>query len=212
MNTSLLLLLIGWLTYFALHSLLASLAMKQKVAAVRRQWMPRYRIVFNTLAILLLLPLLYLWQQAAGEPIWQRPETLRWVFDALALAALIGFIHSTRYYDMGEFFGWRQWRGKVTSVEDQEHLQLSPYHRFIRHPWYFFALVLLWTRDMDPASLLSISFITAYFVIGSRLEERKLRQYYGQAYADYCRAVPGLIPLPGKYLSKAQAQALESRA
>lgn len=212
MNSQIYALLLGWLAYFALHSMLASLGVKQWVAEHRPSWMRAYRLLFNGIALLALMPILYLWHAASGPLIWERPEALRWLFDGIAVAALLGFLHSTRYYDMAEFFGARQWLGKVTAVEDQEHLQLSPYHRFVRHPWYFFALVLIWSRDMDMAWLLSSGFITAYFVIGSRLEERKLRAYYGAAYNQYCQQVPGLLPLPGKSLSAEDAQNIEQQA
>ena len=57
--------------------------------------------------------------------------------------------------------------------------------------------------------LVSVIMMTLYFVIGSRLEEKKLLSYYGNAYAHYRRKVPGLVPLPWKRLSHAEAQELE---
>ena len=78
----------------------------------------------------------------------------------------------------------------------------------MRHPWYFFALVILWTRDMNGAMLLSVVAITIYFVIGSRLEEQKLIAYHGPVYHKYMQMVPGLIPLPWKHLSKTEAERL----
>jgi len=136
----------------------------------------------------------------------------RWLAHGLALAALVGFVWSLRYYDGAEFLGLRQWRERATRVEDQERLRISPLHRHVRHPWYFLGLVLLWTRDMTPAMLLSVVMMTLYFIVGSRLEERKLRIYHGRAYEDYCRRVPGLLPLPWRRLSRQEAEALERHA
>jgi len=78
----------------------------------------------------------------------------------------------------------------------------------VRHPWYFLGLVLIWTRDMDPAFLLSASAMTLYFVVGSLLEERKLIRYHGEVYRRYRKRVPGLIPLPWKYLPAEEADRL----
>ena len=86
---------------------------------------------------------------------------------------------SLKYYDGREFLGLRQLNERNASVDDQEQFQLSPLHRWVRHPWYFFALVIIWTRDMNSAMLIAAILMTLYFVIGSRLDERKLLRYHG---------------------------------
>ncbi|MCU7958537.1 MAG: hypothetical protein KZQ58_00765 [gamma proteobacterium symbiont of Bathyaustriella thionipta] len=93
-------------------------------------------------------------------------------------------------------------------MEDQETFKLSPLHHFVRHPWYFFALVMIWTRDMNSLMLVSAILLSLYFIFGSRLEERKLIQYHGKVYREYMNHVPGVFPLPWKILSHAQAQKL----
>jgi protein-S-isoprenylcysteine O-methyltransferase Ste14 len=50
--------------------------------------------------------------------------------------------------------------------------------------------------------------MTAYFVVGSWLEERKLTACHDEVYRRYIAAVPGLLPLPWKFLSVADANAL----
>ncbi len=97
---------------------------------------------------------------------------------------------------------------EIRKIEDQEHFQLSAFHRFVRHPWYFFGLILIWTRDMSVMTLLSSILITFYFVVGSWLEEKKLLVYHGGTYRRYMARVPGLIPLPWKFLTAKEAEAL----
>jgi methanethiol S-methyltransferase len=192
---------LAWLAYFALHSTLASLHAKRRVAAAFPRVMPFYRLIFNAQAVILLVPLLWLTYRNPGALLWRWHGPFFWLANGLALAALGGFWHTLSSYDTQEFLGLRQWRGHVERVEDQEHFHLSWYHRFVRHPWYFFGLVMLWTRDMYVLSLLSSAMITLYFVIGSRLEEGKLLVYHGETYRLYMARVPGLIPLPWKFLS-----------
>ncbi|HUW50699.1 MAG TPA: hypothetical protein VMV75_06760, partial [Sulfuricella sp.] len=176
-------LLLGlWLAYFALHSLLASLAVKRRVARAFPGWMPLYRLSFNLLAALLLLPILWLMYSSPGPMLWRWQGMSAWLANGLALASLAGFWYSLKYYDTQEFLGFSQWRLQMRKAEDQERFRLSPFHRFVRHPWYFFGLVLIWTRDMNAAMLLSSAMITAYFIVGSRLEERKLLVYHGEVY------------------------------
>lgn len=202
----------GWLAYFLLHSLLAALPVKRWVAARWPNAMPGYRIGFNLLAVVLVVPLLYLTWVLPGEPLWAWHGVWAWLANGLALAALALFAYSLRHYDTAEFLGLRQWRAAETRVEDQERLRISPLHRYVRHPWYSLALVLIWTRDMPPAFLVTAVAASVYFVLGSRLEERKLLTYYGAAYRSYRHRVPALLPLPWRRLTAAQAAALEAAA
>ncbi len=117
---------------------------------------------------------------------------------------------SGRSYDMGEFLGLRQLSGHGN--DQPESFTVSTLHRFVRHPWYCIGLVLIWTRDMNGPLLVSALMITAYFIAGSRLEEDKLLAVYGETYRRYMAKVPGLMPLPWKYLTAGEASALMQRA
>ena len=202
------LLALAWCAYFALHSWLASLRVKRWVHARRRALMPWYRLAFNAVSVLLIVPLVWWMYRLGGGWLWRWEGAWFWVGNGLALLAVLGFLWTLRHYDGAEFLGLRQSRGHVHDVEDQEHLHISPLHRFVRHPWYSLGLVILWTRDMNPAILTTAVVVTLYLVIGSRLEERKLVTYHGDAYRDYRRHVPGLIPLPWKRLRRDQAERL----
>ena len=208
MPTDFLLLAGCWLVYFIIHSTLASLGIKRWVAARWPSFMPVYRLAFNALAAVLIIPPMILMYKLHGPWLWQWNGFAAWLANGLAVLALLGFFWSLRYYDGMEFLGVRQWRAGIRTVEDQERFHISPLHRFVRHPWYSLALVLIWTRNMDAAFLLTAVAATLYFVIGSWLEERKLLYYYGEAYQSYRQRVPGLIPLPWRYLNRDMARRL----
>ncbi len=204
-------LILAWAGYGLLHSLLATLALKRR-AASRWPWAPRvYRLAFNGLAVVLLAPPLYLMHRWQGTPLWQWTGVSLWVANSLAVLALVGFVLTLKDYDTAEFLGTRQWRGSERRVEDQESLHISHLHRYVRHPWYFLALVLIWTRQMDGAFLVSALCITAYFIVGSRFEEHKLIQYHGDAYREYMQRVPGIVPMPGRFLSTREARILTKK-
>lgn len=203
-------LVLAWLVYFALHSLLASLGLKRWVARELPRWMPAYRLGYNVLALLLLIPPLALAYLERGPWLWQWTGLGWWIANGIAALAVVGLIWSMRWYDGAEFLGLRQWRDQVMAVEDQERFQLSPLHRHVRHPWYSLGLAIIWTRDMDLPLLISALMITLYFILGSRLEERKLIHYHGEVYRRYRRLVPGLIPSPRRFLSSEQARRLLS--
>ncbi len=212
LSPQLLTLAAAWLAYCAIHSLLASLWLKERVAERWPQAMAAYRLAFNVTAVVLIIPLLWLTYTLDGPWLWRWQGPWGWLADGIALAAVAGFLWSLRYYDTQEFLGLRQWRERATSVLDQERFHISPLHRYVRHPWYFLALLILWSRDMNPAWLAVTVLASAYFVVGSRLEEAKLLRYHGEVYARYRARVPGLIPLPWRHLDPQEAEALSARA
>jgi protein-S-isoprenylcysteine O-methyltransferase Ste14 len=204
-----LVLVLAWGVYAAVHSWLASLQLKRLVAQRCPGVMPAYRLAFNLLATLLLIPPLWWSFTLPGPTLWQWNGVYWWLANGMALLALLGVAWSMRDYDSGEFLGIRQWRDKETAVEDQEGFHVSPLHRYVRHPWYSLSLVLIWTRDMDLAFFTSAVVMTLYFIIGARLEEQKLIIYHGEKYRRYREMVPGLLPLPWQYLSREQAEELQ---
>lgn len=192
----------AWLAFFTLHSLLASLWIKDAVKRRFPSFYPYYRLAYNLLSALLIVPILWFMHSINGEPliVWEGP--FHFISLGLGIIALAGFFWSSKYYDMSEFMGFRQISAKDQSAEKSDIFTLSPLHRVVRHPWYFLSLVILWTRDMNLPFLITVLFATLYFMVGSRLEDKKLLLHYGKRYVRYMALVPGLFPLPWRYLSK----------
>lgn len=203
-----LILILAWLAYFVIHSWLASLQLKHYVADNWPGFMPAYRLCYNLLALLLIIPPLGLTLLLPGPMLWQWSGSAWWVANGFAALALAGVFWSLRDYDGSEFIGMRQWRERETAVEDQECFHISPLHRFVRHPWYSLSLVLIWTRDMNLPFLITAILMTGYFIVGLRLEEHKLLVYHGEKYRCYRRLAPALLPVPWRYLTRKQADDL----
>ncbi len=199
-----------WAAYGALHSLFASLAVKRWALARWPGLGPEYRLLYNGVAIILLLPIVWLTLIWRGPLLWEWHGVWAWLANLLAVAASVGIYWTLRYYDVQTFLGLRQWRQGSDTPGEQEQFHISPAHRYVRHPWYFLSLVIIWTRDMDPAFLVSSIMITLYFWLGSRLEENKLLACHGAVYARYRERAPALFPLPWRYLSRAEAETLLS--
>jgi len=203
--TALVPLSLGFVIYFVFHSWLASLQVKRFIAHRWPAFMPAYRLVYNLVAIILLVPLFWLMHQYQGPLLWQWTGIMAVIMKGLTMFAIAGFLWSLRSYDNQVFLGWTQWKNRYQGTEDPERLFISSLHRFVRHPWYFFILIILWTQNMHLAQLVTYGLITLYLVVGSRLEERKLIEQFGEAYRRYCVRVPGLIPLPWRFLGKDEA-------
>jgi len=189
-----------WTGYFLLHSWLASAALKERVAARWPALSRVYRLLYNALAIGLLVPILGYTASVDGRAVLQWSGPWSWVATAVLVISLVGAVLSSRAYDMVAFIGLRR--------DAHMPFAVSGVHRTVRHPWYFFALCILWTRDMNVASLVQTVTFTLYFIIGSRLEERRLVASFGEAYRLYRRLVPGLVPIPGRYVSAADLSSI----
>lgn len=198
-----------WSGYLALHSALASLGAKDWIARHFPAALPAYRIAYNALALTLILPLLWWTARQGGPALWTWPNWIDWSATAIAAA---GFVWSLRWYDGATFLGLRQWRDRTAPDSEHAAFTISPLHRHVRHPWYGLGSLWLWTRDLNAAWLAVAVVVTVYLVIGSRLEERKLLAFYGEPYQKYRARVPGLIPLPGRALSRADAEMIQSAA
>lgn len=199
-------LVIGWVLYAALHSLLADLRVKTAVTVRLPGFAPWYRLAYNGIALLTALPLMWLMRAAPGVELWAWNGALAWVANSLALAALFGALQSSKAYAMNDFLGLAVLDGG--KAKERDVFRISPPHRFVRHPWYSFGLVIVWTRDMNVAMLVTALAVTLYFVFGSMLEERKLIAVHGDTYRRYREKVPALIPLPWKFLTKAEARCI----
>ena len=205
LNSHHVVMIILWMLYFSIHSLFASLRFKQFILLSYPGIMPWYRLVFNILAILLLIPPVMLMLMYPGDLVWQWTGNWRYLANSLALLAIAGFIFSLRSYDSAEFLGTRQLKEGRKDIKERESFHLSVFHRYVRHPWYAFALILIWTRDMYVSYLLSAILMSLYFIIGSHLEEKKLIAFHGDQYRLYRKTVAALIPLPWRILSEQKA-------
>lgn len=92
--------------------------------------------------------------------------------------------------------------GKLPNYLDEPHrgkLVTTGLYRYMRHPMYTFAmLVLICSPIMTMNLLYSIIIFALYFWIGSYFEERNLIARFGSDYKEYQKNVPRFIPSPFK--------------
>jgi protein-S-isoprenylcysteine O-methyltransferase Ste14 len=204
MTTETFLIALAWAGYGGLHSLLAAQSVKEWILASLPSITRFYRLGYNLLATALLIPLVLATEWAAEDWLWRWQGIWSWVAHAATALVMVGFMWSSRAYDMRSFLGL-----SVKRAESPARFGLSPLHRWVRHPWYTLGLLWLWTRDMDSARLAAALTITLYVWLGANLEDRKLEREWGARYRDYASRIPGLLPRPWRYLSRAEYERLQ---
>lgn len=182
--------------YGALHSLLASHAAKRRAQHALGPGAARlYRLGYNTLAIVTLLPVLAVPALIPGPTLYTIQPPWLFVTSLGQLAALGVLALGLLQTDVWHFLGLRQ----LTEPEPMgpPRLVVSGLYRWVRHPLYTAGLAFIWLSPVMTTSLFALDLsLTGYILIGSRLEERRLRAELGPAYAGYQRSVPWLLPLP----------------
>src|SRR5690606_20843790 len=184
-----------------IHSLTASFEIKKKLFELVGDKIAFYRLGFNILSLFLLY-LAYLIMPKPNLIIYD----LNPPYDLLVLipqfAGLAGIFWTFRYICLKEFIGIQQierWlKRNYNSEELDEHytLRINGPYTFVRHPLYFFSMmILIFQPIMDLFYLTILIYIIAYFYIGSEYEEKKLIKIFNDDYIKYRETIPRLIPL-----------------
>jgi len=153
-----------------------------------------YRLFYNVVAVLTLLPVLAVPARNPGLTLYQIPAPWVFVTTAVQLLALLAIGLTVLQTGASSFLGVRQ---LFVSEELPARLQVSGFYRWIRHPLYTAALIFIWLSPVMTTSTLALYLgFTLYIVIGSRFEERQLVAEFGEPYLEYRQKVPALIPQP----------------
>ena len=157
-----------------------------------------YRLFYTGFSVLSILPVFYFYWRLPPVTLWQVPSPWSWLLIVLQGVGLVGAAVSVMQTDAWSFVGIRQLFSQQ-AVQKRgglgESLYIAGLYRWMRHPLYTFSLLFLWcTPTMTRNTLIFNLLATAYFVIGSLFEERRLTADFGQAYTAYQQAVPRFLP------------------
>ncbi|MFC1960214.1 methyltransferase family protein [Chloroflexota bacterium] len=190
------------LLYGALHSLMAAFGLKHRVRSLTgdRTYEGFYRLFYNSTSALLLLPVVWVMLVTPATIVWQIPAPWSGGLFILQSAALLALTLAVLQADPLRFAGVRQalayFRHEPLPLPP-EKLQIGGFYNLVRHPLYLFSLLLLWPTPVMTDTFLGFAIgATLYFVVGSRLEEKRLVAEFGHSYIAYQKSVPWLFPWP----------------
>ena len=186
-----------WVSWCVLHSALISLAVTEPLRRRYSNAFRYYRIFYNLLSVVTLVPVVYYGTTLRGDPLVSWQGVWQLVPILLGLIAMFFLVSGALRYDLGQFLGLRQLVDEKTCsvLTDDCTLDTSGVLSIVRHPWYSAGILVVWARPLDTAAIVTNLVICGYFVVGAILEERKLKRQFGRQYADYHQRVSMLFPV-----------------
>jgi len=197
----------GLLALFAVqHSVMARKWFKQLWTRIVPQPIERSTyVLFSSLALILLF-----WQwRPMGGTVWSVEDPVARVVLRVLFAFGFGLVLvSTFLINHFDLFGLRQvWLYLLGRPYGTLRFGTPGPYRIVRHPLYVGWLFAFWmTPTMTLAHLLFSIATTGYILLAIKWEERDLAGEHGDAYENYRRSVPMLVPF-----ARRQASAADSR-
>lgn len=185
---------LGLLALFALqHSVMARAPFKRLLTRVIPEAAERSTYVLCSSAALIVL--FAFWRPLGGE-IWRVEGAAATALMALCAAGWVLVFAATFLIHHFDLFGLRQVWCHLRDVPRPALTFRTPGpYRLVRHPLYVGFIVAFWaTPVMTATHLLFALATTLYIVVAIRFEERDLVHDLGDAYRDYARRVPMLVP------------------
>jgi protein-S-isoprenylcysteine O-methyltransferase Ste14 len=180
----------------ALHSILISVTVTRFLHKHASSYVRFFRILFNIIALLTLLPVILYQRSLATRPFFNWDGYFHLVQIAMIILGILCFYLGARKYDAGLFLGITQIKDdrSPNSLNSAGMLDTSGIHAVIRHPWYTGLLLVLWARPLDISTVIINVIFSLYLIVGTWLEERKLVMEYGDSYRAYQKNVSMLLP------------------
>jgi len=199
MTSGYLLLALLWAAYCAVHSALISISVTSFFKTVLAGRYRFYRLSFNLFSIITLIPLVVYShsERFNSEPLFAWTgywEIVRYSLVGLGVILVVG---GARHYSMFQFLGISQIRKEAarSAMTESGDLDDKGVLGLVRHPWYVAVFILIWTNDLNAAAITVNLVLSAYLIVGTLLEERKLVIEFGEEYRRYQERVSMFIPL-----------------
>ena len=166
-----------------------------------RRWLERFvpahylGASYSIVSSIVLLAVVLVWQESE-QVIANATGAWWWTARALFFLAAGGVIWGTLALNGFDSLGLKPIQNRLRpSVPKSSALAVRGPYRWVRHPLYFFVLLMIWSYpNLTVDRALFNVLWTLWIFIGCVLEERDLVAEFGDRYREYQRNVPMLIP------------------
>ena len=181
------------LLFFLQHSGMVRRGLRAHLAPLIPPW--SYPAVYCVATSVVLAAVVLFWLPTDRHLLVFEGITLQ-IVNGVCLLAVIFFVWGAFALKGFDPFGLSPIRAHLRGWEEPKPAFVinGPY-RWVRHPLYFSILLLIWfCPDLTLDRLLANTLWTAWIWIATHWEERDLQSDFGDAYRQYQKSVPMLIP------------------
>jgi protein-S-isoprenylcysteine O-methyltransferase Ste14 len=186
---------LGLLSLFAVqHNVMARPWFKKRWTRIVHPAIERSTFVLATITIL--NAMIFFWRPLPAV-VWEVGGPAASVLTALSWAGWGLVLVATFVIDHFELFGLKQPIQHFRGIPPTKPaFQVRYFYRWTRHPLYLGFFVAFWsTPVMTVSHLLFAGVVTTWVLIAVRFEEHDLVAEHGEAYREYRRRVPMILPL-----------------
>lgn len=181
------------LLFFVQHSAMIRTGFRQRLSVIVPE---HFQGALYTAASGVVLFVLVLFWQNSGQVLVSLQGAYRWMANGVFFASLAGMMWGMYALHSFDVFGNQKILARIRAAHLQDMpLAIRGPYRWVRHPLYFFTLLMIWScPELTLDRLLFNVLFSIWIVIGTLLEERDLVAEFQETYRDYQRSVPMLIP------------------
>lgn len=187
-------LLPAFLLFAVPHSLFAVEPLKTRLLSLMQSRAPFYRVLYNFLAFLTVLPFLIMVASYSDLVVAIR-FPYSFLLKTLQYLSLLGILMAAKDF-LGELSGVKQIFEyfEIKKAGTAGTLRTDGLFAVTRHPIYLFSLIYLWLDPvMTTRYLAGIILVSLYVCLGTYHEEYRLRREFS-GYAEYSLETSRIIP------------------
>lgn len=183
------------ITFFLQHSIMVRPSFKQRLSKIIPD--AQHGAIYSIFSGIILFIVIIFWQAAA--PLWEAQGLTRLFMRLLFILPIMGFFWAVKSLGFFDPFGIQAIFERARNIKPPaiKFVVRGPY-RWVRHPLYFFILIMIWScPELSTDRLLFSIMWSVWIIIGAILEEKDLISQFGDTYRQYQKSVPMLLPYKG---------------
>ncbi len=183
---------LSWVVFYSLHSLLASYNLKIKLKAKWPVLRKKYRLIYSLLSSILFLGIVIQALFLPYLPVFNPSKFSAYLGYMLTTLGVVICLRSLKEISFANFLGFTD-----TTSKSEDPLVIRGIYSKIRHPLYLGLLFIFFGFFVVSGTLgafIHLFCLLVYLPIGIYFEEKNLLKMYGSAYDDYRKRIPAILP------------------